>query len=79
MKIKVRLFASLRQYSEGRLPGTTFEVELAENACIQDLIEHLKIPLEETKVAFVNGLVQDVSYQLKADDEVGIFPPVGGG
>ncbi len=79
MKIKVKLFAALRQYSPGGPAGTPFEVELPDGANINVLLECLNIPAEQTKVAFVNGITQPMDYPLHPSDEVGIFPPVGGG
>jgi molybdopterin converting factor small subunit len=79
MRIKVKLFASLARYSMGSLPGTPFEVELSEPADLQLLVDHLGIPGDEAKVAFVNGLIKELDWVLQPGDEVGIFPPIGGG
>lgn len=79
MVITVKLFATLSRFSPGGLPGTPFEISLAENASIQDLIEYLGLPPEEIKVPFVNGLIRSLDWILKQGDEVGIFPPIGGG
>ena len=43
------------------------------------LIEHLHLPADEVKVVFVNGIVRGEEYVLSDGDEVGVFPPVGGG
>jgi sulfur-carrier protein len=79
MKIQLKLYGDLRRLSPGGKAGASMEVELPEGTSLQDLVNHLQIPPEETKVAFVNNLVQDWDYRLKAGDQVGIFPPVGGG
>lgn len=79
MLVRVKLFATLARYSTGDLPGTPFEVELAEEATLQDLVNQLKIPSEETRITFVNGVIQPMDWNLKPGDEVGIFPPIGGG
>jgi molybdopterin converting factor small subunit len=42
-------------------------------------VNQLGIPAEETKVTFVNGIVQTLDYVLKPGDDTGIFPPIGGG
>jgi sulfur carrier protein ThiS len=55
------------------------EVELPENSTIVDLVRHLEIRENEIKVTFVNGRARAELYRLKSGDEVGIFPPVGGG
>lgn len=79
MIIQLKLYGNLRRLSPGGQAGAPMEIQLLEGASLQDLVEHLQIPAEETKVAFVNGLVKDWSYKLKAGDKVGVFPPVGGG
>ena len=79
MQVTVRLFASLSRYSPGGLPGTPFKKRLPISANLQDLVDLLGIPAEEIKVPFVNGLIRELDYALKPGDEVGIFPPIGGG
>ena len=79
MRVTVKLFASLMRFSTGGLPGTPFEVNLPESATLQQLVLLLGIPAEEAKVTFVNGLIKDMGWELQPDDEVGIFPPIGGG
>ena len=80
MQIKVKLFANLQRYApEGQLAGTPFAVELPDSGAIADLVTHLSIPPREVKVAFVGGRARAQAYRLKSGDEVGIFPPVGGG
>lgn len=79
MRIKARLFASLRAYTPGSKPGATLEVELPPGARVRDLVAHFHIPAEVVKLAFVNGLSQEMDTELRENDEVGIFPPVGGG
>jgi molybdopterin synthase sulfur carrier subunit len=79
MHITVKLFASLARFSPGGLPGTPFELSLPEAATIQALADRLGIPAEETKVSFVNGLIRDPDWTLQQGDEVGLFPPIGGG
>jgi molybdopterin converting factor small subunit len=79
MKIQVKLFATLSRFSPGGLSGTPFEVELKEEATLQDLADQLGLPAEETKVAYVNGIARPLGYVLKSGDDTGIFPPIGGG
>ncbi len=79
MQISVKLFASLARFSNGGLPGTPFQMQLPDAATVQDVLQRLGIPAEETKVAFVNGRIRDTDWLLNPGDEVGIFPPIGGG
>lgn len=79
MRIKVRLSSTLVHYVAAARPGIPFEVELAEGATLADLINQLKLPPDEVKVAFVNGRTRPPDFQLQDGNEVGIFPPIGGG
>ena len=79
MQVKVKLFATLQRYKPEIPAGQAFWVELPEGSRIKDLITQLDIRDNEVKVAFVNGRARADVYRLRADDEVGIFPPVGGG
>jgi molybdopterin converting factor small subunit len=79
MRVRVKLFATLSRFSAGGLPGTPFEIELPQGACLQDLVNQLKIPPEETHIVFVNGIIQPMEWVLAPGDEIGIFPPIGGG
>ena len=79
MQVTVKLFATLTHYGQGERAGTPFIVDLSENTTLQELVENLKIPPEETRIMFVNGIIQEFEYILKDGDDVGIFPPIGGG
>jgi molybdopterin converting factor small subunit len=79
VQIIVKLFASLARFSPEGQAGNPFEIHLPEIATIQDVIIQLGIPTEETKISFVNGLIRDMDWVLQSGDEVGIFPPIGGG
>lgn len=79
MKIQLKLYGNLRRLSPGGQAGVPMMIDLPDGACLQDLVDQLEIPPEETKVAFVNSIVREWPYRLKEGDQVGIFPPVGGG
>jgi sulfur carrier protein ThiS len=68
-----------RRFAGDTPAGQPLELELDQGSSLQDLIDCLGIPPEETKVAFVNGRAQELDYILESGDEVGIFPPIGGG
>lgn len=79
MKVKVKLFATLARFVTEYKPGSTLEIELPAQACIADVVSVLKLPAEQVRVTFVNGRARAVEWRLEPGDEVGIFPPVGGG
>lgn len=79
MQISVKLFASLSRFAPHQRAAVPFEVECPAGETLAELVERLGIPAEEAKVAFVNGIVQPPEYCLHPGDQVGIFPPIGGG
>jgi sulfur-carrier protein len=79
MRIKVRLFATLRQYRPGCGIGQTFELDLPDGATIEAAVDTIGIPRDSTKTVFVNGYVCEPGHSLSDGDEVGMFPPVAGG
>ena len=79
MLVQVKLFATLRhQYPHLEL-GEAMPVELQDGATVEQLIARLDLPADEVKIVFVNGIVRDGDHVLADGDELGIFPPVGGG
>ena len=79
MHVTVKLFATLVRFKSGSQVAKPFDVELPDGSAVQDLIDILKIPVEETHVVFVNNIIEDPQTKLKNGDVVGMFPPVGGG
>ncbi len=88
MIVYVKLYATLAksvsgsilaQHPQGLRAGSRLEVELPEGSTLTDLVDYLALPREEIKVSFVNGKAQNFDYHLEDGDEVGIFPPIGGG
>ena len=79
MKIYVTLYATLTKYADGSIMHEPMEIEIHDGATLNDLYDHLGIPRDEVKTAFVNSTMQSPEYKLRNGDEVGVFPPVGGG
>ncbi|MDY6878494.1 MAG: MoaD/ThiS family protein [Chloroflexota bacterium] len=77
--IHAKLFATLRRHYPHLGIGEAMPVELPDGATVGHLIEHLRLPAGEIKVIFINSIVRGEEYALSDGDEVGIFPPVGGG
>ncbi len=79
MKINVKIFATLIRFVPGVRAGVAQEIDLPAGSTLADLVACLALPPDEVKVIFVNGKKQEQDYRLTAGDEVGIFPPIGGG
>ena len=80
IRVKVKLFAVLKKYAPVQgLPGTPFELDLPDSCTLQEVAARLKMAEDEVKIAFVNGIIQEMDCALKSGDEIGMFPPIGGG
>lgn len=79
MEVTVKLFASLGRYAPGEESAKPFFCKIEDGATLKKLIENLGIPEEDVKLKFVNGRTQKLNYELQPGDEVGFFPPIGGG
>ena len=79
MHVTVKLFATLVRFKDGSRAAKPVDVELPEDSIVQDLIDVLKIPVEETHIVFINNIIEERGSKLKDGDVVGMFPPVGGG
>jgi molybdopterin synthase sulfur carrier subunit len=88
VQVCVKLFATLVQavpetikgrYPQGIRAGSPLAVELPEGSSLADLVDHLGLPREKVRVVFVNGRAKTLDYALVPEDQVGIFPVVGGG
>ena len=88
MRLQLKLFATLAkrlspifhdQYPQGLRAGSPVNMELPDDSSIADLLKRLGIDKEISLIIFVNGKSQDRDYKLVTGDQVGIFPPVGGG
>jgi molybdopterin synthase sulfur carrier subunit len=77
--VHTKLFATLRDYRPGLKIGEAFPVDLPDGATVADLVRQLGVPEKEVKLIFVNGLMRELDHVLADGDELGIFPPVGGG
>jgi molybdopterin converting factor small subunit len=75
ISIDLNLFATLRSF----LPDSPKTMTIPEGTCVMDLVTKFGIPEGDVKLIFINGKRELLTYALKDNDRVGIFPPVGGG
>lgn len=74
MKVKVKLFATLR---DGRFEEDVLQFE--PQTTVAQVVAALNILDTEVKVAFVNNRHAKLDHELHDGDVLGIFPPIGGG
>ena len=77
--VRVRVFATLRRFFPGLAMGEPVPVALEEGATVRDLVARIGVPAEEVKLVFANGLACGLDHELADGDDLGLFPPVGGG
>jgi sulfur-carrier protein len=73
--IEIKLYATLLPFT----PANADSYPIESGTSIEKLIEELKIPKDQVKLVFSNGVRSNLGAMLKAGDRIGIFPPVGGG
>jgi sulfur-carrier protein len=74
MTVKVKLFASLREF------GPEEQVmEIPEHGTLEDVVGRLELPGKIPLLKVVNGEIRKIDHPLSEGDEVALFPPIGGG
>jgi molybdopterin converting factor small subunit len=79
MQVKVKLFATLRDYLPKDSDGKSCLVAADEHTTIEQIISKLNIPGDIPKIILVNGRNGSLTQTIKPGDELSIFPPVAGG
>jgi molybdopterin converting factor small subunit len=74
MKVKVKLFASLRQFGPDEQV-----IELPERKTIDDVVQLLSIPGTIRLLKIVNGVHRPADHALNDGDDLALFPPIAGG
>jgi len=79
IRVRLRAYASLRQYLPPGPLGAAVDLYLPEGSKLAEALQNLGMPAEQVKQCFVNGRQQGLDYCLRDGDEIGVFPPIGGG
>ncbi len=74
--VTVNLYATFRQHIGGR-PTATVSVDPGQT--IEQLLNQLEVPIEQTRIIFCNHRIVDISHPLQSGETIGVFPAVGGG
>ena len=74
MKVKVKLFASLRTF------GPDEQVlDLPDRTTIDDVVQLLRVPGTIRLLRIVNGEHRPANHHLQDGDDLALFPPIAGG
>lgn len=79
MKVKVKLFGTLRQRFPGYRHDEGIEVEISDGARVRDLLAHLEIPESQGGIVIVDAQLMKPDDKLGDGAKVNVFQPVFGG
>lgn len=84
MKITFKLYATLQHLLPPGAVKNAVQVEVADDASLNDIIDQYKVPRELAHLVLVNGVFhcdadRDQQNLLKESDVLAIWPPVAGG
>lgn len=88
MRVTLKLFAMLGDHLPSevwgqRRAGNELTVEVPDGTSVQEVIDRFNLPSRLVHLVLVNGVTISpracAGHVLNADDEVAIWPPIGGG
>jgi molybdopterin synthase sulfur carrier subunit len=83
MKIRLKLFATLRDYLPEEAKSNELELVVAEDTSVQGVIELYRLPAKLVHLVLVNGHYiypnARTTTHLKEGDVLALWPPIAGG
>jgi len=79
MKVKLKLFATFREYLPEGNDGHSIMLELAEKTNVESVLMQMKLPADIPKIILINGLQKTANEVLHEGDTLSVFPPIAGG
>ena len=79
MKVKLRLFATYREFLPEGVDGNTIEVEVKDVVSVGDLVAQYGVPTGRESVILLNGTSTSIDELLIEGDVVSAFPALAGG
>ena len=75
-QIKVHVYASLRRHINN---ATCVDVEIEPGRTIRQVLDQLQVPVEETRIVFINHRAAKLDDALHGGERVDLFSAIGGG
>jgi sulfur-carrier protein len=75
-KITISVYANLRTYTGGK---SSVDVQLPAGTTIRAAIQHLGIPLDQTRIIFVDHRAAGLDDVLQGGERIDLFSAIGGG
>jgi molybdopterin converting factor small subunit len=79
MKVKLKLFATFREYLPESNDGHSSMLELIEGTKVDSVLDQMKLPKDIPKIILINGIQKTADETLKEGDTLSVFPPIAGG
>lgn len=79
IRVKAKLFGTLRKYAPGYDQEKGVDVTLADGETVQSLLKILGIPENEARLFFIGGALKKLTDPLNDGDEISLFLPMAGG
>ncbi len=84
MKITFKLYATLQHLLPTGAVRNAIQIEVADDASLNDIVDQFRVPRELAHLVLVNGVFhgeaeRDQRQLLKENDVLAIWPPVAGG
>lgn len=79
IRVKAKLFGTLRKYAPGYDSAKGLEVTLSEGQTVRALLQVLGIPEDEARLFSIGGVFKKVTDTLHDGDEISLFLPMAGG
>ena len=73
--ITINLFATLKKFT----PVSSDSYPVKPGITVKTLLEELRVPEDEVRLVFIDGVKHGLESILNGGERVGIFPAVGGG
>jgi molybdopterin converting factor small subunit len=79
MRVKLRLFATYREYIPPGNDGNTIEVEVPTGTRVVDIMSMYNIPVGQESVILLNGVSPHLDENVNDGDIISAFPAMAGG
>ena len=83
MKLRIKLYASLKPYLPAGTPKNDADIEIPEGATVQSVLDSFNMPEGLYKLVLVNGVFITPETRAKRifveNDVFAVWPPVAGG
>ncbi len=79
MEVRLKLFATFRQYLPPGAAGSAVTVDVERGTAVRDLLARFQVPEKASMMVLVNGRWAEPGQVLEEDDVVAVFPAMAGG